>query len=61
MAAGSRCRNISAIVTSSAWDEFAAKGSIAPETEQRLAQIEQRDNLFQDIDPALWASRKAER
>ena len=40
-----------------AWDEFAAKGSLIPETEQRLEEIEQRDNLFADIDPGLWASR----
>jgi 1,4-alpha-glucan branching enzyme len=41
-----------------AWDEFFGKGSLAPETEQRLAQIEQRDSLFEDIDPSLWARRK---
>jgi 1,4-alpha-glucan branching enzyme len=40
-----------------AWDEFIGRGSLAPETEQRLAQIEQRDSLFEDIDPAFWVSR----
>ncbi len=42
-----------------AWDEFAVKGSLVPETEQRLSEIEQRDNLFPDLDPALWATRSS--
>lgn len=42
-----------------AWDEFAATGSLAPATEQRLQQIEQRDNIFADVDPGLWKKRDA--
>lgn len=41
-----------------AWDEWKATGSLKPEIEKRLAGIEERDNLFADIDPALWTRRK---
>lgn len=40
-----------------AWDEFAAKGSLAPATEKRLKEIEDRDNIFADVDPGLWKKR----
>ena len=40
------------------WEEFAAKGSLAPESEQRLAGLERRDSLFAELDPGLWAQRE---
>jgi 1,4-alpha-glucan branching enzyme len=40
-----------------AWGEFLEKGSLTPVTEKKLAVIEERDNLFAEIDPALWAQR----
>ena len=42
---------------SAAWDQFAAGGALKPETEARLKEIEERDNIFADIDPALWVKR----
>jgi 1,4-alpha-glucan branching enzyme len=42
---------------SAAWDQFAAGGALKPETEARLEEIEERDNIFADIDPALWVKR----
>ena len=33
---------------------FDTYGSILPEYEARLAEIEQRDNVFPDLDPSLW-------
>jgi 1,4-alpha-glucan branching enzyme len=42
---------------SAAWDQFAANGALEPETETRLKEIEDRDNIFADIDPGLWAKR----
>jgi 1,4-alpha-glucan branching enzyme len=38
-----------------AWEEWAAAGSLQPETGERLRQMEERDSIFADIDPALWA------
>jgi 1,4-alpha-glucan branching enzyme len=40
-----------------AWDEFAATGGLKPGTEKSLKEIEERDNIFQDIDPELWKRR----
>jgi 1,4-alpha-glucan branching enzyme len=40
------------------WDEFVEKGSLAPESEQRLADLERRDSLFAEIDPGLWVQRE---
>ena len=37
------------------WQAFEKDGSITPEHETRLAEIELRDGVFEDIDPALWA------
>ncbi|HTX40519.1 MAG TPA: 1,4-alpha-glucan branching protein domain-containing protein [Acidobacteriaceae bacterium] len=45
--------------TEKAWNEFTAKGSLSAETEQRLKQVEDRDNIFPDVDPALWKQRDA--
>jgi 1,4-alpha-glucan branching enzyme len=42
---------------SAAWDQFAAGGALKPETEARLKEIEERDNIFADINPALWMKR----
>ncbi|MGB6133425.1 MAG: 1,4-alpha-glucan branching protein domain-containing protein [Acidobacteriaceae bacterium] len=42
-----------------AWTEFTAKGSLSAETEQRLKHVEDRDNIFPDVDPALWKQRDA--
>jgi len=42
---------------SAAWDQFAAGGALEPETDARLKEIEERDNIFADIDPALWTKR----
>jgi 1,4-alpha-glucan branching enzyme len=42
---------------SAAWDEFAAGGALDPATEASLKEIEERDNIFADIDPSLWAKR----
>jgi 1,4-alpha-glucan branching enzyme len=41
-----------------AWNEFAAVGSLQPDTEDCLKQVEERDNIFADIDPELWTARK---
>ncbi|MGA8108681.1 MAG: 1,4-alpha-glucan branching protein domain-containing protein, partial [Acidobacteriaceae bacterium] len=40
-----------------AWQEWAATGILRPETENRLAQIEERDSIFADVDPGLWERR----
>jgi 1,4-alpha-glucan branching enzyme len=37
------------------YQAFEANGSLTEEQEKRLAEIEQRDNIFPNIDPALWA------
>jgi 1,4-alpha-glucan branching enzyme len=37
-----------------AWREFAANGALSEATESALAEIEARDNIFAEIDPALW-------
>jgi len=39
------------------WNEFAEVGSLTPEAEAGLKSIEERDNLFPEIDPALWTER----
>jgi 1,4-alpha-glucan branching enzyme len=41
------------------WDEFTETGSVRPESEERLAAIEERDSLFADVDPGLWSEREA--
>jgi 1,4-alpha-glucan branching enzyme len=38
------------------WQTFDDLGSLSPEQEGRLAEIHLRDNIFPDIDPALWAA-----
>lgn len=38
------------------WEEFTTTGMLSAETERRLTQIEQRDNLFAEVDPELWAT-----
>ncbi len=43
-----------------AWNEFTAKGSLSAETEQRVKQVEERDNIFPDVDPALWKQRESQ-
>lgn len=40
-----------------AWEEFAATGELGERNEKRLQAIEQRDNIFADVDPGLWARR----
>ncbi|QMV19639.1 DUF1957 domain-containing protein [Granulicella sp. 5B5] len=40
----------------SIWQLFSATGSITADQEARLAAIEERDSLFADIDPGLWAT-----
>lgn len=37
------------------WQEFVATGNLTPDRDQLLSVIEQRDPLFADIDPQLWA------
>jgi 1,4-alpha-glucan branching enzyme len=37
------------------YEAFEANGALTQEQEKRLAEIEQRDNIFPNIDPALWA------
>jgi 1,4-alpha-glucan branching enzyme len=36
------------------WQTYDADGHLTPAQEARLAEIERRDNIFADIDPALW-------
>jgi 1,4-alpha-glucan branching enzyme len=44
------------------YETFLRDKALSPELERRLVEIEQRDNLFPDIDPAFWAmGAKAER
>ena len=38
------------------WQSFAANNSISDHEQERLAAIEQRDNIFPDIDPSYWAA-----
>lgn len=45
--------------TAKAWDEFVATGNLSAATEERLWQIEERDNIFADVDPGLWTKRDA--
>ena len=40
-----------------AWDQFASTGTLDPAREANLAKIEERDNIFAAIDPALWKKR----
>jgi len=40
-----------------AWDQFSTNGTLDPGTEANLAKIEERDNIFAAIDPALWRKR----
>ncbi len=37
------------------WQSFETQGSITPEQERRLSEIELRDGIFPHIDPGLWA------
>jgi 1,4-alpha-glucan branching enzyme len=39
------------------WAEFVANGSLSKSSEEKLAEIEERDCLFSEIDPGLWAER----
>jgi 1,4-alpha-glucan branching enzyme len=45
----------------SIWKDFDHYGSILPEHEQRVVEVEQRDSLFADIDPGLWVAGARER
>jgi 1,4-alpha-glucan branching enzyme len=38
------------------WQTYDSTGSISPEQETRLAEIELRDGVFPNIDPALWST-----
>ena len=38
------------------WNVLRDGGSLSPEQESRLAAIEERDNIFADIDPGFWAT-----
>jgi 1,4-alpha-glucan branching enzyme len=40
----------------SIWQTFESQGSITPEQEDRLGEIERRDGIFPDIDPGLWST-----
>jgi 1,4-alpha-glucan branching enzyme len=40
----------------SIWQHFESHHTVTPEQEARLAAIEQRDSIFPDIDPSLWAT-----
>jgi 1,4-alpha-glucan branching enzyme len=37
------------------WQSFEANGELTEAQQIRLAEVEQRDNIFPDIDPGLWA------
>jgi len=41
-----------------AWEELQTTGALGEPAEQQLRAIEERDNLFADIDPALWQQRQ---
>jgi 1,4-alpha-glucan branching enzyme len=36
------------------WQTFDSTGSITPEQEARLTEIERRDSIFPEIDPGFW-------
>ena len=40
------------------WHEFQSTGGLSPDGHQRLRAVEDRDNIFPDIDPGLWAKRE---
>jgi 1,4-alpha-glucan branching enzyme len=42
----------------SLWQSFESQGSLTPEQDSRLAEIERRDGIFPEIDPSLWATQK---
>ncbi len=44
-------------IVEGAWGEFLESGSLRERTQQKLTVIEERDNLFAEIDPGLWARR----
>jgi 1,4-alpha-glucan branching enzyme len=39
------------------WAEFTANGALSQSGQELLAEIEERDSLFAEIDPGLWARR----
>lgn len=41
----------------SVWRAFEPNRSLTPEWERRLREVEDRDNIFPEIDPGLWARR----
>jgi 1,4-alpha-glucan branching enzyme len=43
----------------SLWNEFETTGALREDAQLRLIDIENRDNVFADIDPGLWARRDA--
>ncbi|QNI36179.1 glycoside hydrolase family 57 protein [Edaphobacter albus] len=44
------------------WQAFESSGQLSSDQEERLTEIERRDDVFPDIDPSLWAtSAKQER
>lgn len=38
------------------WQAFVSSGQLSSDQEERLTEIERRDNVFPDIDPGLWAT-----
>jgi len=42
------------------WESVVATGGMEPEQEERLAEIEQRDGIFRELDPGLWATHQAD-
>ena len=42
------------------WQAFEQSGKLNEHMTARLAEIEQRDNIFPDVDPALWSTGAAE-
>ena len=40
----------------SIWQAFESNGQLSPTQESRLHELEERDNIFPDIDPGFWAA-----
>jgi 1,4-alpha-glucan branching enzyme len=38
------------------WQAFESNGQLTPTQENRLSELEERDNIFPDIDPGFWAT-----
>ena len=39
------------------WAEFLANSALSPDSQKTLTELEERDSLFAEIDPGLWARR----